>query len=364
MTLLHNRFRGVLLGAAAFLTLGLATSQACTSLLVKTSDDGYVYGRTMEFGFELKSKVVVAPRGISYTSTAADGQKGLAWTGKYAFVGMNGLDKPILADGMNEKGLVGGIFYFPGYAEYTPPKDADPAQSMAPWEFVSWAVANFATVDEIKAAVENVRVIGLEFPGAGFVPPFHYSFHDASGKSIVIEPTGGELKVFDNPFGVLTNSPTFDWHLTNLGNYVKLSPDNVDSLKVNGQTIPSFGQGSGWLGIPGDPTPPSRFIRAIAFSMTVDPEPNGIKSVRLVEHIMNNFDIPFGTIRPAKGDECDYTQWTTVADIGTGTYYVKTYNNQTLQAIALENFDPNAKTVSYAPIEDAEQTPFLAFPKK
>ncbi|MGE9292781.1 MAG: linear amide C-N hydrolase [Puniceicoccales bacterium] len=355
--------RSLLLGAAALLA-GLSAAQACTSLLVKTSDDNYVYGRTMEFGFELKSKAVVVPRGISFTGTGAKkGQDGLKWTGKYGFTGMNAANQPLVCDGLNEKGLAAGILYFPGYAEYTKPADADPAKSIAPWEFLTWCLSSFATVDEVKAAINEVQVIGVKFPAFGFVAPFHYTLHDANGKSIVIEPTGGTLKVYDNPYGVLTNSPTFDWHLTNLRNYTKLSDENAPPLKINGNEIDSFGEGSGWLGLPGDPTPPSRFIRAMAFSMSPVPVPNGPESVRLVEHIMNNFDLPRGIIRDSKSDVADYTQWTVIADIANRVYYVKTYNNQQLQAIDLNSFDLDAKSPIVAAIADELKAPALTFSK-
>lgn len=340
--------------------MAASVSLACTSLVVKTADDGLVYGRTMEFGFDLKSEVRVIPRAQKNTGTGADSKPGKTWTAKYAMVGMNALDQDFVADGLNEKGLVGGILYFPGYAQYTKPADADPAKSVAPWEFLTWALGTCANVQEIKDALDGVEVIGLKYPGPDFMPPFHYTFHDASGQSIVIEPTGGKLKVFDNPFGVMTNSPTFDWHLTNLGNYVTLSPDNVEPLKVNGQTVPSFGQGSGWLGIPGDPTPPSRFIRALAFSMTSDTQPSGMESVRLVEHIMNNFDIPYGTINPGKGEAPDYTQWTTVVDLKSKVYYIKTYENQTLQSVALSDFDLDAKSSVNLPIQPMLDAPKLS----
>ena len=134
----------------------------------------------------------------------------------------------------------------------------------------------------------------------GIVPPFHYTLHDASGASIVIEPVNGTLKVYDNPLGVMTNAPTFDWHLTNLKNYVKISPVNAEPITIDGQTIASFGQGSGLLGIPGDPTPPSRFIRALGYTMSAKRLPSGIQSVRLAEHILNDFDIPLGFIQPGK----------------------------------------------------------------
>ncbi len=353
-----------LLCAAVFFLVAFGTARACTSLLLGTASGGHVYGRTMEFGFELDSDVIFMPRKMAVVGTGPAGQPGKPWVSKYAMVGMNAFDMPIVCDGINEKGLAGGILYFPGYAQYTPDADATASKCMAPWEFLAWALGNFATVEEVKAALDGVEIIGAKMPHLGAVPPFHYTLHDATGKSIVIEPTGGKLVVFDNPYGVMTNSPTFDWHLTNLRNYVKLTPVNVPPMKVAGQTVDSFGQGSGWLGIPGDPTPPSRLIRALAFSMTSDQKPNGIESVRLVEHIMNNFDIPYGTIRnPKPGGDLDYTQWTTIADIQELVYYVKTYNNQMLVSIPLADFDFDAKAVSTAAIKDDLVAPKL-FPAK
>tara|TARA_R100000027_G_scaffold18279_2_gene13130 strand:+ start:6935 stop:7897 length:963 start_codon:yes stop_codon:yes gene_type:complete len=319
----------------------------------------------MEFGYELESEGLFVPRGMANQGTGPAKNPGKEWKSDYAVIGMAALNQDFVVDGINEKGLVGGILYFPGFAEYTSPDEADASKAVAPWEFLTWALGTCSSVEEIKAKIDEVQVIGLKVPGPNFIPPFHYTFHDAEGKSIVIEPTGGELKVFDNPFGVMTNSPTFDWHLTNMRNYVKLSPENVDSFTVKGTKVDSFGQGSGWLGIPGDPTPPSRFIRALAFSMTPEPEPSGIKSVRLAEHVMNNFDIPYGSIRPAgkpKKGEFDYTQWTAIVDIENRLYYIKTYNNQMLQSISFDDFDLEGEVAVKAPIADDLSVSKLEFP--
>ena len=344
-SLFRNIFRLFLLAA----TSAILPGHACTSLLLPTSEGGYIYGRTMEFGFELKSEAIVIPRNFSFTATGPDGKPGKTWTSKYATTGMNALGLPVVVDGLNEKGLAGGVLYFPNYAEYTSPTQAAAEKSLAPWEFLTWALTNFATVEEVKSALNGVEVVANTLPALGGVPPFHYTLHDQTGRSIVIEPIGGTLKVYDNPFGVMTNSPTFDWHLTNLKNYVKLSPDNAPPLKVAGTQIDSFGEGSGWLGIPGDTTPPSRFIRALAFSMTAEPRPSGAESVRLVEHILNNFDIPQGAIRQTQ-QTSDYTQWTGIADLKQLRYYVKSYSDQTLRGIDLKSFDLNAKTLATAPI--------------
>ncbi|MBB3808546.1 choloylglycine hydrolase family protein [Pseudochelatococcus contaminans] len=312
-------------------------AQACTSFLLRTTDKGAVYGRTMEFGFELESRPLVIPRNYSFTSEGPDDKPMLSWKGKYAAVGLNAVNLTALIDGLNEKGLAGGVLYFPGFAEYADASKTDPAKSLAPWDFLTWALTNYATVEEVKAAVNDVSVVGVMQETLKDVPPFHYTLHDATGASIVIEPVDGKLKVYDNPLGVMTNSPSFDWHLINLGNYVKLSPGNVPPLKIGDVTIEPLGQGSGLLGIPGDPTPPSRFVRAIAYILSVQQQPSGPESVRLAEHILNNFDIPKGAV--GKGDEIDYTQWSSIADLDNLTYYVKTYDNQILRAIDLKGFN-------------------------
>ena len=368
ITSLKNRAATAVLAGAIALSTTLApvsSALACTSFLLRTLDGGAVYGRTMEFGFHLTSQAVVIPRKFGFTGTGPGGKPGKVWAAKYGAVGMNAFGLPVLTDGMNEKGLAGGILYFPDYAGYADPAKADPASSMAPWEFLTWALTSFATVAEVKAAVAGVSIIDIKEPTLGITPPFHYTLHDASGASLVIEPVGGVLKVYDNPFGVMTNAPEFSWHLTNLKNFVKLSPVNAEPLTVGGQEITSFGQGSGLLGIPGDPTPPSRLIRALGYAMSAKKLPSGIESVRVAEHILNNFDIPLGFIQPGAGDNSplEYTQWSTVADLTNRRYYVKTYDDQTLRSIDLTSFDLDAKKVVFAALKPATSPPVLEFGK-
>ena len=350
---------------AATLALGTG-AQACTSFTIRTQTGGIVYGRTMEFGFDLKSAAIAIPRHLTLTSTGPDDKAGaLKWTSKYAAVELNGLGYPILVDGLNEKGLAGGMLYFPGYAGYADAAKTDPAKSLAPWDFLTWALTNFATVAEVKAALSGIAVVGIKEPHLGIAPPLHYTLHDASGASLVIEPIDGTLKVYDNPFGVMTNSPPFDWQVTNLRNYVKLSPVNAPPLQIAGQTLASFGQGSGLLGIPGDPTPPSRFIRALGYAASAQRQPDGIASVRAAEHILNNFDIPKGWIRPDSGgeEEWEFTQWSSIADLTNRVYYVKAYDDQVLRSIDLKTLNLDAPAIVSAPLVPRPEAPPLPFAK-
>jgi choloylglycine hydrolase len=338
---------------------------ACTSFLVRTTDGSVVYGRTMEFAYPLQSRAIVIPRNYRLASTGPDGTPAMNWIGRYAAVGLNGFGVVALVDGINEKGLAGGILYFPGYAGYADPAKADPAKSLAPWDFMTWALTSFATVAEVKAAIGNVSVIHVVQETMKIVPPVHYTLHDATGASLVIEPVDGVLKIYDNPLGVMTNAPSFDWHMTNLRNYLKISPYNVPPLKVDGQTFAAFGQRSGLQGIPGDPTPPSRFLRALGYTLSAEKQPSGPESVRLAEHILNNFDIPKGWIRASdQGKEpMEYTQWSTVADLANKTYYVKTYEDPVLRGIDLKAFDLDAKAIVQADLNPSMTPPALPFSK-
>lgn len=341
------------------------TASACTSFLLPTSDGSGIYARTMEFGIELKSNALVIPRAYTLHSTGAGGKPGMNWKGKYAAIGMNALGETTLVDGMNEKGLAGGVLYFPEFAGYADGTKTDAAKSLAPWDVLSWILTNFATVEEVKTAIQDISIINLVQPEMGFVPPLHYTIHDATGASIVIEPVDGKLKVYNNPVGVMTNSPAFDWHMTNLRNYLKISAINAAPLKVDGLTFNPLGQGSGLVGIPGDSTPPSRFVRAVAYVQTVEKQPSGSEGVRLTEHILNNFDIPKGWIQNDKGSNIplEFTQWSTIADLKNHKYYVKMYEDQVLRGIDINAFDLNAKELKKALLGPQLTPPAVSFAK-
>src|SRR6266853_2101577 len=170
-----------------------------------------------------------------------------------------------------------------------------------------------------KAKYASVGANGVGLPvlfgGWGFTPEVHYIVHDASGKSIVIEYVGGKLNAHDNPLGVITNSPTFDWHMTNLRNYLNFSMSNAPPVQLGSIKLLPTGQGSGMLGLPGDFTPTSRFVRAVAFSQSVFKPKTGDDAILEAFHVLNQFDIPKGAAREHEKDEhgnvlADYTIWT------------------------------------------------------
>jgi choloylglycine hydrolase len=355
------RSAAVALSVSALAISGTVNAaSACTGIRLIAEDGSVIHARTLEFGLDLESSVLVFPRGYARTGTTPDGTPGLQWTAKYASVGANAVDLPILVDGLNEAGLGVGLFYFPttaGYMAYTP---ADAPQTIAPWELASWLLDNFADVDEVRAAIGDILVAATVYPEWGFAPPVHAVVHDSTGRSIVIEFVGGELNVHDNPLGVISNSPAFDWHMTNLRNYVNFSLTNVPPVTVGPVTLAPLGMGSGMLGLPGDFTPPSRFVRAVAFSQSVLPSPSGEEAVLSAFHILNNFDIPKGAAREHELDAfgnviADYTIWTAASDLRAKRYYFRTFDNSAIRMVDLSRMDPAAADVVTIPMTGEEK---------
>jgi choloylglycine hydrolase len=161
---------------------------------------------------------------------------------------------------------------------------------------------------------------------------------DKTGKSIAVEPVDGTLKVHDAPLGVMTNAPTYDWHMTNLSNYVNLSVDDVESAKVGDVKVPAFGAGTGLLGIPGDFTPPSRFVRAAIYSQSAMPNATADDAVLSAFHIFNQFDIPKGSVVNAAigGKMNEITEWTSVADLKNLRWYFRTFTDQSIHMVDLK----------------------------
>lgn len=309
----------------------------CTGVRIKAKNGAVFYGRTLEFGSDVQSNILMIPRGMRMQGTALDNQKGLAWQTNYAVVGANMLDLVQIADGVNEKGLAAGLFYFPDYAEYQMVSAQESASTLAPWELVTWILTSFSTVDEVKNALPKIKVGNVLFGPWHMVPPVHAIVHDPAGNSLVIEYIDGQLHLRDNPLGVITNSPSFDWHVTNLRNYVNLSVINVPKIQLKDIVLKPFGQGSGLFGIPGDFTPPSRFVRAVAFSQSSRPSNDENDARSAVFHILNLFNIPLGAVGEKEDHTTsyDYTQWTSGCDLKNKRYYWHTYNNPQIRVVDL-----------------------------
>lgn len=322
----------------------------CTGIRLIAKNGSAVCARTLEFAEDTQSQIVIIPRGYTFVATAPNGkQEGLSWQSKYAVVGANACNVIGIIDGVNEKGLAGGFFYFPNYAQFQEVAHSEAANSMAPWDLLTWILTNFATVAEVKNALPKIKVSHTIFGPWNIVPPLHTIVHDEQGNSLVIEYVAGKLIMHDNLLGVFTNAPSFDWHMTNLNNYIGINPFNAPDQKIGSVTLAPLGQGSGMRGLPGDFTSPSRFVRAVAFSQAMVNIENEEDARSAVFHVLNTFDIPYGVVRnqDENGVSYEFTRWTSACDLKNRRYYFRTYEDCRIRMVDLmkSNLDASEATI-------------------
>lgn len=328
-------------------------TMACTDFSLKATDGSILITRSMEFALDMQSNLRSRNREQVFNMVGPEGKPGLRWKGKYGYVYLDGLNVDIAVDGMNEVGLSFGALLFPDFAIYQDVHTQTASQALPYLYFGDWVLSNFKTVDEVLKAIPHVVVINQTVPGMGnTIFPLHFSIHDATGKSVVVEYVNGKLNVYDNAIGVLTNSPTYGWHLTNLVNYLHLTPTNPQSIVDDGILFAATGQGFGMIGLPGDISPPSRFVKMAVLKRVVIPGIDAKSTLNLAEHLINNVDIPRGVARePDSGKYTnDITQWVVFKDLTHKIFYYRTYGNLTLRSIDFSKLDfaPNAKHLKMA----------------
>jgi len=304
----------------------------------------HVSARTLDFAFEIGSQVRVVPREQRWSAVATGASvEALTWTNSLGFVAMDALgfdDK--FADGLNEAGLSVGTLWLPETELPMTPPASGAAPAMDFVSIAGWLLGTCATVADVRAAIASVQIwsapMKLMWPQgrpvpAGFeslmdwAPPEHLAIHDAHGGDLVIEFLDGVPRIHDNPIGVLTNSPTYDWHITNLRNYVELTNANAGDVTLMGVKVAPTGNGSGLLGMPGDVTPPSRFIRATVLSEVATSAKDARDAVNQAFHSLDMVSVPRHVV--AAGD---YTQWSVVRDHDNLVFYVRSYDGWSTDA--------------------------------
>lgn len=335
---------------AIFMAIALAIPErvmSCTGISLRAKDGSHIAARTIEWAATpMKCGYMVVPREHQHQSQTPQGTDGVKFKGKYGYVALWAEYEQVVVEGMNETGLNAGLFFFPNYGEYPEFNPNNKANTLADMQFVSWVLANFSTIDEVKKAITSIDVVTLD-SRTGSV---HWRITEPSGKCVVLEYVDGKPCFYDNPLGVLTNSPGFPWQMSNLNNYVNLFPGSAPANKLQeGVTLNAFGGNSGMLGLPGDYTPPSRFVRAAFFQATAPVWPTAFETVRQAFHILNNFDIPVGIQRNRQeGDMPEVanpanmpsaTQFTAVSDQANLRFYYNTCWNMQIRCIDLKTID-------------------------
>jgi choloylglycine hydrolase len=348
----------------AFLLFGSfsAMTNACTGIKLKAEDGSTVYGRTMEWGtFDLSSRVAVVPRGHKFTGLTPDGYNGKKWQAKFGFVALDMLGEDIFADGMNENGLTVGLFYHPGYAEYLDYNKSQANNTITAVDIVSYILSQFSTIEQVKKGMESVKVVPVVEKAIGIPVQGHWMVTEPSGKSIVIEYLDKKLHIFDNPLGVVTNAPSYDWHMTNLRNYVNLSAVALPTKKIENLDFSPLGGGSGMIGLPGDFTPPSRFVRAVAWSQTARPLNQSGEAIYEIFRILDNFNVPLGAaegsgdVNTSLNGMRSSTIWTTAWDLSEKELFFHTQHNRRVRKVNVNKLNFSQKQITHISLDDKKE---------
>lgn len=294
---------------------------------------GIVFGRTLEMSITLNNHVLYVPK--NYEGFIKSGEH--EYASKYAVLGTAFLKQPSFGDGINEAGLMGSNNLLPGYATFS----KNPIENMVNLTTANafnFLLSRCKDVEEVRNVAKNMVIIEQGEDEGDASMSQHFFFKDADGKGIVLEPKNGKLLSYDNPYGVLTNAPEFPWHITNLKNYINLQPENIDQKDFNGIPVSKFGEGSGLVGLPGDFTPPSRFIRSAYFVSNTPKDLEREQAILQAFRILSQADIPTGSVIDTKTGNNDETLYTSIMETEKKGYFVKCHDNINIQAFYLDDY--------------------------
>ena len=324
---------------ACMVLSSLTAVEACTGISFQATDGSFVVARTIEWaGTPLTSEYNVVARGKELVSYTPTGRNGIKFNARYGFIGLSVVNGDFVAEGINEAGLSAGLFYFPHYGSYETYNAQHNDKTIADLQLVEWILSQFSSIDDVIAGLQNVHVVSLD-PS---MLTIHWRIAEPGGRQVVLEIIDGKYNIHENKIGVITNAPSFTWHLTNLNNYVNLYPGVAKSQKWNGVELSSISAGSAFHGIPGDVTSTSRFVRAAFFVATAPQRPTAFDTVLQCFHILNNFDVPIGVEHnpgETPQDMPSATQWTVVSDLTNHRIYYRTAYNSNIRCIDLKSID-------------------------
>jgi len=334
-----------------------SSAYACTAITLKAEDGDLLTGRTMEWGnFNFNSEIRVVPKNYEFIGSTPDNKPGLKWTAKYGFAGISVFNQNAFTSGLNEKGLVVALLYHPNFAKYAKydPNQAD--KTIGPLDVTTFLLTTCENIKDVREAMKKIKVTAVIEPIIKIPPPVHFIVSDQKGNQIVIEFRNGEVIIYDAPLGILTNDPFYDWHITNLRNYLFLKPEAVSDKKIKGLNFAPLGVGSGMLGMPGDFTPPSRFVRATYLSSTARKTSNGPETLYEMFQILDNFNVPLSPEEAKKNPKMrSDTQWTVVYDTKNLVIYYHTQNNRRIREVNLNRINFTASSIIKQPLDKIKE---------
>lgn len=318
----------------------------CTAATYKTKD--FYFGRTLDYDFSYGETVTVTPRRykFKFRNTGELNEH-------YALIGMAHIADgyPLYYDAVNEKGLGMAGLNFVGnawYGERLPERD-----NIATFEFIPWILSKCATVREAVSLIGRINLVNTPFSEK--LPPaqLHWIIADKN-QAVTVESVEEGIRIYNNPVGVLTNNPPFDEQLFSLNNYMNLSPKEPENRFSKELSLQSYSRGMGALGLPGDLSSQSRFVRASFTKMNSVSEDSEEKSVSQFFHILGSVEQQRGCCDIGNG-KYEITIYTSCCNTERGIYYYNTYDNHQITAVNMYNKDLDGEVLVSYPLISEEQ---------
>lgn len=318
----------------------------CTAITYQGSDS--YFGRNLDVTTSYGEGLVFTPRNYKFVFKKTEANKK-----HYALLGMGIVvnDYPLYFDAINEKGLGMASLNFAENAYFFP--EDEQKTNIAPFEFIPWILTNCQTVVEAKQLLTRVNLIALDFSKAFPTAPLHWMISDKTG-SIVVESTKQGIKIFDNSVGVLTNSPSFDYQLFNLNNYRFLSSETSEATFSTELSFSSYCTGLGGLGLPGDASSMSRFVKAAFVKLNSVKETSEAASVSQFFHILKSVEQPKG-INRLDEHQVEYTVYSSCCNLAQGIYYYTSYDNSQITAVCIHDENLEGSTLVQRPLIQSQQ---------
>ena len=304
----------------------------CTAITYKTKD--FYFGRNLDVERSYNERVVITPRNFEIKMRCVTALKT-----HYAIIGMATVinNFPLYFDATNEKGLSMAGLNFPDNADYKPFHEK--LNNVTPFEFIPYILGKCKNIYEALEEVNKINLVNMNFSENLPLSPLHFIISDRT-KSLTVESVKDGLKIYENPVGVLTNNPTFDYHLMNLNNYMTLNEGKCENKFSDELKFNNYSLGLGALGLPGDFSSPSRFIKATFVKYKSQSEGSEKESINQFFHILNSVAMPKGCVLVRDG-EYEYTRYSSCCNVDKGIYYYKTYDDFNIKKIDMNSFDFN-----------------------
>ena len=313
----------------------------CTCITYQNGD--FYFGRNLDLEYTFGEKVVITPRNYCFSFHDLPDMPQ-----HYAIIGMATTyqDYPLYAEAVNEKGLGIAGLNFPGNAMYHDRQEGK--KNVAPYELFPWILGQCSTASQARQLLADVNLLNIPIADSLPLAPLHWMISDKK-ESIVLEATKDGVHLYQNPYGVLTNNPPFPYYQAHLSNYRNLSSQVPENQFAKDLPLPVYGQGLGSIGLPGDYSPVSRFVKAAFLKWNSQSPQEEAANVTQFFHILDAVAMVRGSVITGEG-ACDITTYSCCINAEKGIYYYKTYENNQIQSIQMHHEDLESKDLKIFPL--------------